>query len=322
MKQLKILVVGYSNMVKNTHIPLILKYPEVSIVGILRREVIEIGYKIYTYKELYNVLKSEKPDLVIISTPHSMHYEQVRSCLEFGANVYVEKPVALEFKQVEELVNLAKNKDKLLVVGLQRRYEGLAKIFEDYKEKVGKIKFIHGLFAHNMPVYENSWRNDYKLAGDGILDDSAFHIIDLMLFLSNNNLKKIEGSVLRRENRMAHSFSCIINTDDDTVISTSGSYMSPMNSVQEEVSIYGVNGSIFSRRFCIEWNTLPHPIYYKSNDGKDIETINLQKYPMGRQIPLDKMIQVLLEKENKDKLFSEAKNVMDTHKSVDILKKI
>ena len=42
-----------------------------------------------------------------VATPAATHYDVVRSCLEAGKDVFVEKPLALNAQQGQELVELA-----------------------------------------------------------------------------------------------------------------------------------------------------------------------------------------------------------------------
>ena len=76
------------------------------------------------FRDLEDALKATNPDLVVIATPHNLHYEQTKLALSRGCHVVVEKPLSLFYDEAEQLVDLAKQKGKLLVVGLQRRYEG------------------------------------------------------------------------------------------------------------------------------------------------------------------------------------------------------
>ena len=66
--------------------------------------------------------------------------------------------------------------DRLLVVGLQRRYEGTAAVFRRLagEGRLGAIRLVHGLFAHRFAgEWMQGWRSDPARAGAGIIDDSA-----------------------------------------------------------------------------------------------------------------------------------------------------
>ena len=61
-------------------------------------------------------------DAVVLATPPELHFEQVQLCLEQGMHVICEKPLVEEFGQAIELVRMAEEADRLLMVGMNFRY--------------------------------------------------------------------------------------------------------------------------------------------------------------------------------------------------------
>ena len=59
---------------------------------------------------------------VLIATPASTHYEYVKSALEHGLDVFVEKPLATSLADAEELIQFAKEHQRLLFVGHSEYY--------------------------------------------------------------------------------------------------------------------------------------------------------------------------------------------------------
>ena len=67
-------------------------------------------------KHNVELVKPDKADWVLISTPNDLHYEQVKYWLNKGKNVFCEKPLTLTLKTTKELFSLAdKNKVKLYI---------------------------------------------------------------------------------------------------------------------------------------------------------------------------------------------------------------
>ena len=67
--------------------------------------------------DLKQVLDDPSLPAVAVATPAATHYEVVRRCLEAGKDVFVEKPLALNARQGEELVALAQRRAAVLMVG-------------------------------------------------------------------------------------------------------------------------------------------------------------------------------------------------------------
>ena len=76
-------------------------------------------------------------DLVYVATPHAMHFENAKLCINHGKNVLVEKAFTVNTKQAEELIELAKEKQVLLTEAIWTRYMPSRKMVEDLlKDKV------------------------------------------------------------------------------------------------------------------------------------------------------------------------------------------
>ncbi len=64
-----------------------------------------------------DVLASPDYDAVAVATPAATHYDVVKQCLAAGKDVFVEKPLALTARQGEELVEMAQQHGRILMVG-------------------------------------------------------------------------------------------------------------------------------------------------------------------------------------------------------------
>lgn len=319
----KILLIGFGEM-GQSHFSTINNSLKAKVIGIVRLKNYKSEFNIPTFFSVSEALDHVKPNLCVISTPHYLHFEQAKQCLIRGIHVLVEKPMALHFSEAEELTRLAEENNKLLLVGLQRRYEGFANIFRELRKngKLGNIRLIHGLFAHR---FESSsirgWRADKTKAGAGIIDDSALHLIDLLLFFAEGKVIDLKAKVIcNEESDLPNSFTCIFDTENGITISASGSYLSPVNSVQEEISIWGTNGSLFARRFCKEWNQNPPQIFFKSKDGKIMKDYDVSNHPSGVNLPLKLMLKVLAGEEQKEILLSQAKYTLETHRVIELIR--
>ena len=99
---------------------------------------------IKTTTQWNKVLENKEINCVCIALPAEMHYEYTKKSLLAGKDVYVEKPITLNIKDAEELVKIAKEKDRILMVGhLLHYHPAIMKIKSMIKEgRIGKIKNI------------------------------------------------------------------------------------------------------------------------------------------------------------------------------------
>jgi len=91
-----------------------------------------------------DVLINKNINAVCIAVPAELHYKFAKEALLENKDVYVEKPITLDIKEAEELVELAREKNKILMVGhLLHYHPAIEKIKNMIQEgKIGKVKNI------------------------------------------------------------------------------------------------------------------------------------------------------------------------------------
>ncbi len=95
--------------------------------------------------DLDSLLEDESIEAVVLATNSGTHYELTRRSLLAGKHVLVEKPLALNSAQAEELVELADKQGRVLLVGhLLRYHKGVEKLKEYIDQNVlGRILYIY-----------------------------------------------------------------------------------------------------------------------------------------------------------------------------------
>jgi myo-inositol 2-dehydrogenase/D-chiro-inositol 1-dehydrogenase len=76
-----------------------------------------------TTPDYNDIIKNPNISVVYVSTtPESNHYPICRDCLKNGKNVMLEKPIALELWEADELIHLAKRNDLKFTIGYSQRF--------------------------------------------------------------------------------------------------------------------------------------------------------------------------------------------------------
>ena len=101
------------------------------------------GAKAYT--NFAEVLGDREIDAVVLATPAEMHYGMAVDALEAGKDVFVEKPLALDVEEGHEIVDLARERGAVLMVGhLLRYHPAILKIQELIESGVlGRLEYIY-----------------------------------------------------------------------------------------------------------------------------------------------------------------------------------
>jgi predicted dehydrogenase len=144
---MKVAVIGVGHWGKN--IARTLK--ELNALGGLAESTPEIRQRLagdYPGVPLYDdylpLLATEIP-AVAIATPGPLHYEIARAALLAGKDVFVEKPMTLSVAEAEELVRLAEEKGRILMVGHLLLYQPAITWIKEYLAagNLGEIRLIH-----------------------------------------------------------------------------------------------------------------------------------------------------------------------------------
>lgn len=134
------------------------------------------------FKTQHDLLTDAKTDIVYITTPPFLHFQNSKDSLLAGKHVICEKPAALHGTEVEELIRIAKNKNLLYVVNLMQRYNPLFPAVKKLVDHNLLGHFLHGYFenyASDESLDESHWMWDEKKSG-GIFIEHGVHFFDLI----------------------------------------------------------------------------------------------------------------------------------------------
>lgn len=136
-----------------------------------------------------DILKDPEVSTVIIATRHDMHARMCIDALRAGKHVFVEKPLALNYAELEEIIEIYQQSNKTLTVGFNRRFSPFS---QDLKKQLGysnmPINVVITVNAGEIP--QNHWTQDMTIGGGRIIGE-ACHFIDLITYLSGSLVESI-----------------------------------------------------------------------------------------------------------------------------------
>lgn len=116
----------------------------------LQRGEKEFGCKVFSdYREL---LKDPEIDAVSITLPDNMHLEAVKLAMENGKHIMLEKPIAKELREGKEIYELAKEYDKIFMVGHLLRFDPRFNAVKDAIDRGELGELIHLYCRRNSPI--------------------------------------------------------------------------------------------------------------------------------------------------------------------------
>ena len=141
------------------------------------------------YNDYRELLKKDDVEAVVICLPNRLHSSVTVEALEAGKHVLCEKPMAVNLKEAEKMVEAAEMTGRKLQVGLQNRFKGESQALKGYVERgdLGDIYFAKcGWLRRNGIPGWGSWFTRRKDAGAGPIYDIGVHALDLTLWLMDN----------------------------------------------------------------------------------------------------------------------------------------
>jgi UDP-N-acetyl-2-amino-2-deoxyglucuronate dehydrogenase len=144
-------------------------------------------YHAKPYREISTMVLNEKIDMVIVCTPHPFHLQPAMEAAEAGADVLVEKPLAVTLGDCDNIIaSCSRNKVRLGVISQRRWYEPVRRVKDAIvKGKIGKpvLATVNMLGWRDRAYYDSdAWRGTWKDEGGGVLVNQAPHQLDILLW--------------------------------------------------------------------------------------------------------------------------------------------
>ena len=102
-----------------------------------------------TTRDFDDLLEDSKLKAVAVAAPAALHYDLARRALRAGKDVFVEKPLALRVPEAEELVELARDRKRILMVGHILEYHPAIRKLKDLVD-AGELGDIHYVYSNRL----------------------------------------------------------------------------------------------------------------------------------------------------------------------------
>lgn len=138
------------------------------------------------YDDIDDMFVDEKVDIIYITTPHNTHYQFMKRALENGKHILVEKSITLNSRELNEMIDLASQKQLIIAEAMTIWHMPLYKELWGIVERgeLGKVQMITMNFGsfkeYNM---QNRFFN-MNLAGGAMLDIGVYALSIVRSFMS------------------------------------------------------------------------------------------------------------------------------------------
>lgn len=182
-------IIGAGNFTKMTVLPIFKKLgAKVAIISSangLNATSMAKKYQIGSAtSENQAIFQDSNISTVIVTTRHNQHAEMAILALNNGKNVFVEKPLALNAEELDDVIDAYTKGHSVLTVGFNRRFSPHAKKVKSLVNG-SQINVIATMNAGFIP--KESWVHDLKVGGGRIIGE-ACHFIDLISYFTGSKV--------------------------------------------------------------------------------------------------------------------------------------
>lgn len=251
------------------------------------------------YKDYKELLKNENLDGVVVAVPASFHKKVVFDCIDAGVNILLEKPISHDIKEAQEIIDKAKGKNIVLLVGHIERFNPvIAKIKEFIDQgNLGEIYLVNSTRIGPFP------KRLYGLQ-EGVLIDISVHDVDIIRYLVGE-INQVYAQLLFSGNQEIYAKS-LFKIGKNARGSSEFSWISPKR--LRSIEIYGLKGMLKADYFAQELT------FYENNDAEverslekgTISAGKIVEIPILKQEPLRVELSHFIDciKNNKNPLIS------------------
>lgn len=146
--------------------------------------------------DLAQLLEDHRGDLdaVFIITPHNLHHDQAKACMEAGLDVLLEKPMVMNAAEARSLIETRDRTGRHLVVafqgGLSPQVRYAAELIQT--GALGELLTVTGLVWQGWKgAVVNTWRVVPEISGGGFMFDSGAHMLNTICTLVGEDFANV-----------------------------------------------------------------------------------------------------------------------------------
>lgn len=207
--------------------------------------------KIRRYGDYEEMLEKEKPELVSIALPSSLHAAAALCAIENGCNVIIEKPIAMSLKDADAIIEAGERKGVVVSACHQNRFNKAVQEMRTALESGRFGRLSHGAvtvrWSRDEAYYRQAdWRGKWASDG-GTLMNQCIHGIDLLRWMCGDEIVKVYGITKRRFHDYIEAEdigTAVVEFANGAVATIEGTVNVADYDMEEHLSLFGENGAV------------------------------------------------------------------------------
>lgn len=262
---MKVGIVGCGSIARFRHAPEYTECDGVEIAGYYdpnteRAQALAKDFGGRVYASFEDLIHDGSIQAVSICSANIYHKDMTIQALKAGKHVLCEKPMATTADDAAEMVKVAGETGRLLMVGHNQRFHPAHQKAKQLLEQgcIGQILSIDTHFSHQGPETwsadkgKNTWFFDKKIAALGALGDLGIHKIDLLQWLADDEISEVFACVDTLDKRDAagalisveDNARCTVRTRKKGILGTVLVSWTCYGDEDNSTTIYGTKGTM------------------------------------------------------------------------------
>lgn len=219
--------------------------------ALLKRFGLEKNDSIRRYADYKMMLAKENPQLAAVATESGLHAEIGLACLDAGANVIIEKPIAMNLADADKLIDKAAATGLKVCACHQNRFNLSVQKMRSAMEGGRFGRLSHGSvqvrWNRNQDYYEQApWRGSWSQDG-GCLMNQCIHGIDLLRWMMGDEVDEVYGQIRRQFHDYLEAEDvgvAVIKFKGGAVATVEGTTNVYPENLEETLYVFGENGTV------------------------------------------------------------------------------
>ena len=254
--------------------------------ALLAKHDLQDDASIKRYTDYKEMIQAEKPELVSIATESGIHAEIALYCIDNGVNVIIEKPMAMNMKDADEIIRRSEEKGVKVSACHQNRFniaiQELRKALES--GRFGKLSHgsINVRWNRDHGYYDQaSWRGTWAQDG-GALMNQCIHGIDLLRWMMGDEVEEVYGQTRQQFHDYLEAEDigmAVIKFKNGAIGTIEGTTNVFPRNLEETLYVFGENGTVkiggTSTNNIDVWNFADETEADQANKGREEQTSNV-----------------------------------------------
>ena len=238
----------------------------------------------FVYTDYERMLQEAEADYVYIANANHVHHEYATKAMMAGKNVIVEKPIAVDRVQTEELIDTAIQRCVYCLPAFSLLYMPLFRQLQELVPQLGTIRMIHCNFAQRSSRYDRYLRGeltpvfDPAMAGGTLADLNVYNLCFMIALFGPPRTVRYECNRGFNGIDTSGTLLCHYPTSIATLSASKDSNGLSYGCIQGENGYIEVHGSVsILDSFTLHLNG-KEPITYKSDSSRHRLSYEFQEF--------------------------------------------